>query len=132
MLKKDGDKERTGVILTRELSDYLDKRATAYGMSRSAYIRMLIAQDAERSQGKGKLPQQTNNKEDKTMTKVINANGTEIDYSAAVALMDDDICAELNDKIAPCTKQEFFSAYEQAHEAKYGEEWELSKANPCY
>ncbi len=132
MLKKDGDKERTGVILTRELSDYLDKRATAYGMSRSAYIRMLIAQDAERSQGKGKLPQQTNNKEDKTMTKVINANGTEIDYSAAVALMDDDICAELNDKLAPCTEQEFFAAYEQAHEAKYGEEWELSKANPCY
>ena len=60
------------------------------------------------------------------MTKVINANGTEIDYSAAVALMDDDICAELNDKIAPCTEQEFFPAYEQAHEAKYGEEWELS------
>lgn len=132
MLKKDGDKERTGVILTRELSDYLDKRATAYGMSRSAYIRMLIAQDAERSQGKGKLPQQTNNKEGKNMTKVINANGTEIDYNAAVALMDDDICAELNDKIAPCTEQEFFAAYEQAHEAKYGEEWELSKANPCY
>lgn len=52
MLKKDGDKERTGVILTRELSDYLDKRAAAYGMSRSAYIRMLIAQDAERSQSK--------------------------------------------------------------------------------
>lgn len=132
MLKKDGDKERTGVILTRELSDYLDKRATAYGMSRSAYIRMLIAQDAERSQGKGKLPQQTNNKEDKNMTKVINANGTEIDYAAAVALMDDDICAEINDKIAPCTEQEFFTAYEQAHAQKYGEEWELSKANPCY
>ena len=132
MLKKDGDKERTGVILTRELSDYLDKRAAAYGMSRSAYIRMLIAQDAERSQGKGKLPQRTNNKEDKNMTKVINANGTEIDYNAAVALMDDDICAELNDKIAPCTEQEFFTAYEQAHADKYGEEWELSKANPCY
>ena len=74
----------------------------------------------------------TNNKEDKTMTKVINANGTEIDYNAAVALMDDDICAELNDKLAPCTEQEFFSAYEQAHADKYGEEWELSKANPCY
>lgn len=132
MLKKDGDKERTGVILTRELSDYLDKRAAAYGMSRSAYIRMLIAQDAERNQGKGKLPQRTNNKEDKTMTKVINANGTEIDYNAAVALMDDDICAELNGKLAPCTEQEFFTAYEQAHAQKYGEEWELSKANPCW
>ena len=34
--------------------------------------------------------------------------------------MDDDICAELYDKLAPCTEQEFFIAYEQAHEAKYG------------
>ena len=66
------------------------------------------------------------------MTKVINANGTEIDYNAAVALMDDDICAEPNDKIAPCTEQELFTAYEQAHEAKSGEEWELSKASPCW
>ena len=52
MLKKDGDKERTGVILTRELSDYLDKRAADYGMSRSANIRMLIAQDAKHNQNK--------------------------------------------------------------------------------
>lgn len=132
MLKPDGNKIQTCVILTRELADYVDRRAAAYGMSRAAYIRMLIAQDAERSQVKGKLPQQTNNKEDKNMTKVINANGTEIDYNAAVALMDDDICAELNDKLAPCTEQEFFAAYEQAHADKYGEEWELSKANPCY
>lgn len=132
MLKPDGNKIQTCVILTRELADYVDRRAAAYGMSRAAYIRMLIAQDAERSQVKGKLPQQTNNKEDKNMTKVINANGTEIDYNAAVALMDDDICAELNDKLAPCTEQEFFAAYEQAHADKYGEEWELSKANPCW
>ena len=30
------------------------------------------------------------------------------------------------------TEQEFFSAYEEAHAEKYGAEWELSKANPCY
>lgn len=64
--------------------------------------------------------------------KVININGTEIDYDAAVALMDDELCEELNGELAPCTEQEFFSAYEAAYAAKFGEEWELSKENPCY
>ena len=64
--------------------------------------------------------------------KVINMNGTEIDYDAAVELMDDEICESLNFEIAPCTEQEFFTAYEKAHAEKYGEEWELSKENPCY
>lgn len=64
--------------------------------------------------------------------KVINMNGTEINYEAAVELMDDEICESLNFEIAPCTEQEFFTAYEKAHIEKYGEEWELSKENPCY
>ena len=64
--------------------------------------------------------------------KVININGTEINYESAVELMDDEICESLNFELAPCTEQEFFTAYEKAHEEKYGEEWELSKENPCY
>ena len=66
------------------------------------------------------------------MAMVINKNGTEINFDAAVALMDDDIREDLSMELAPCTDQEFFSAYEARHEAKYGEEWELSKENPCY
>ena len=46
--------------------------------------------------------------------------------------MDDEICEELHNLLAPCSDQEFFSAYEKAHEKKYGEEWELSKENPCW
>ena len=64
--------------------------------------------------------------------KVINMNGTEINYEAAVELMDDEIREELNLELAPCTEQDFFTAYEKAHAEKYGEEWELSKENPCY
>ena len=64
--------------------------------------------------------------------KVINMNGTEINYEAAVMLMDEEICESLSFEIAPCTEQEFFTAYEKAHAEKYGEEWELSKENPCY
>ena len=63
---------------------------------------------------------------------VVNMNGTEINYEAAVELMDDEICESLNFELAPCTEQEFFTAYEKAHAEKYGEEWELSKENPCY
>lgn len=62
---------------------------------------------------------------------VINDAGIMIDFDAAVELMDDDIREELYDKDFD-TKQEFFTAYEAAHLAKYGEEWELSKANPVW
>lgn len=64
--------------------------------------------------------------------KVINMNGTEIYYNVAVMLMDDEIREELHRELAPCTEQEFFTAYEKAHAEKYGEELELSKENPCY
>lgn len=30
------------------------------------------------------------------------------------------------------TDQDFFEAYEKAHQEKFGEVWELSKANPVY
>lgn len=64
--------------------------------------------------------------------KVINANGTAIDFDAAVALMDDELRESIHAELSPCTEQAFFTAYETAHAAKYGVEWELSKVNPCY
>lgn len=66
------------------------------------------------------------------MIKVINKNGTQINYNAAARLMDDDLRDELCLQLAPCTAQEFFSAYEAAHAEKFGEEWELSKEKPCW
>ena len=64
--------------------------------------------------------------------KVMNNYGTEIEWNTAVNLMDDDLREELSADLAPCTEQEFFEAYEKAHENKFGEEWELAKENPCY
>lgn len=66
------------------------------------------------------------------MKKVINLSGIEIDFDAAVGMMDDDIREALHGDIAPCTEQEFFSAYEELHAAKFGREWELSKENPVW
>ena len=63
---------------------------------------------------------------------VVNKNGYELDFEAAVNMMDDEIREDLNRSIAPCTEQEFFDAYEKAHEEKFGEEWELSKYNPTW
>lgn len=63
---------------------------------------------------------------------VKNKYGVEINYDAAVALMDDDLREELAMELAPCTEQEFFDAYCKAHMEKFNEEWEPSKSNPIY
>lgn len=63
---------------------------------------------------------------------VINLSGIEIDFDSSVDLMDDDIREKIHFELAPCTEQEFFTAYEKAHAEKFGEEWELSKKNPCW
>lgn len=42
------------------------------------------------------------------MAKVINSYGTEINYNAAVELMDDELREEVHADLAPCTEQEFF------------------------
>lgn len=63
--------------------------------------------------------------------KVTNKNGTQIDFDAATALMDDEIREQLHAEGIE-TEQEFFAAYEAAHEQKFGREWELSKENPTF
>lgn len=64
------------------------------------------------------------------MTKVVNKSGCEIDFEAAVNYMVDEIREAVHAEFAPCTEQEFFTAYEAAHEEATGEEWFLSDSNP--
>ena len=61
---------------------------------------------------------------------VVNMNGAEINFESAVVFMDDEIRERICGTVE--TEQEFFAAYEKAHAEKFGEEWELSKANPCW
>ena len=63
--------------------------------------------------------------------KVTNLNGTEIEFNAAVSMMDDEIRERMHTE-GFSSEQEFFTAYEIAHEEKYDCEWELSKRNPTY
>lgn len=57
------------------------------------------------------------------MTKATDSYGREIDYDAAVNLMDDELREEIAAEIAPCTDQEFIEAYARAHEERFGEEF---------
>ena len=61
---------------------------------------------------------------------VKNFYGVEVEFEAAVNLMNDEIREELHGEYD--NEQEFFDAYCEAHEAKFGEEFELAKENPCY
>ena len=61
---------------------------------------------------------------------VKNEFGVDIDFDAAVALMDGDLREEIAGAVD--TEQEFFDAYCKAHEYKYGAEFECAKENPCW
>lgn len=61
---------------------------------------------------------------------VKNEFGVDIDFDAAVALMDEDLREEIAGTVD--TEQEFFDVYCKAHEAKYGEDFECAKENPCW
>ena len=49
----------------------------------------------------------------------------QVDFEAAVNLMDGEIREAIHAELAPCTEQEFFDAYCKAHEEKYGEEFAI-------
>ena len=58
-------------------------------------------------------------------TEVINQDGRLIDFYAAVQLMDDDIRERLHEEMAPCTPQEFYNAYVEAHEIEHHESFTI-------
>lgn len=64
--------------------------------------------------------------------KVKNWNGVEIDFQVAVRYMDNELREELHLGMEPCSYQDFFNAYCAAHEDRFGETWELDKANPVF
>ena len=51
--------------------------------------------------------------------KVVNSYGYEVDFDAAVEIMDDELREEIHNKFAPCTEQKFFEEYSKAHEERF-------------
>jgi hypothetical protein len=72
------------------------------------------------------------------MTTIRNEAGTEIDFDAAVALMDDELREHLHEIIEvfegerEFTAQQFFDDYVMLHREKFGEEFEPNKCNPVW
>lgn len=46
-------------------------------------------------------------------------------YSQAVELMDDEIRERLHREMAPCSEEDFLTAYMEAHAKKYNEEFSI-------
>ena len=61
---------------------------------------------------------------------ITNKWGTEINFDAAVSLMDDDLREQIAGTVD--TDQEFFDSYCVSHEQKFGEPFECAKENPCW
>lgn len=66
------------------------------------------------------------------MTIVKNSWGEEIDYDAAVMLMDDETREDVHAELVPCSAQEFFDAYCKRHLQKTGEAFVCDTENPRY
>lgn len=60
---------------------------------------------------------------------VCNINGIYLVYDYAEKFMDDDLREELHNELGPCSRQDFFTAYEYKHLDKFGALWEFSKHN---
>lgn len=54
------------------------------------------------------------------------------EWDSVVEMMDGEIRERLHMELSPCSIQEFFDAYAAAHSEKFGEQWELDKANPVW
>lgn len=50
-------------------------------------------------------------------------DGSEVDFDAAVNLMDDELRERLHDELAPCSNQEFLDAYIKAHAERFDEDF---------
>lgn len=64
---------------------------------------------------------------------IINNEGTRLDmpWNQITEYMDDDLAEAIHmDNGDELTNQEFFEEYAKRHEEKFGETWELDKANP--
>lgn len=61
------------------------------------------------------------------MSRVRNINGALVEFEYAVPLMDDELRESIHASLSPCSEQEFYTAYEQAHFKKYLEDFICSK-----
>ena len=63
----------------------------------------------------------------------VNLKGCDMDWMAAVNLMDEGIRDEIErDALGDISAHDYFETYARLHEEKFGEIFELTKANPTF
>ena len=115
-------KKPYGFRLSRQAELHLNRIVALTGMNKTAAVELAVAQLSQSLTGAEMINEQN----------VINQYGKELNFAAAVNLMDDDIREQLHGELAPCTNQVFFDAYVKAHEEKYSEAWVLDDPNPVW
>lgn len=50
MLKPDGNKVKMNIVIDKRLQGFVERKAAAMGLNKSAYIRMLVAKEAEKEE----------------------------------------------------------------------------------
>lgn len=50
MLKLDGDKLKMTIVMDKRLQEFVERKAAKIGLNKSAYIRMLVANEAEKEE----------------------------------------------------------------------------------
>jgi len=63
---------------------------------------------------------------------IINEENKEINWDAAVNLMDNEIQEAVHLDLAPCINEIFWIEYCKRHREVFGEEFEPNKANPVW
>lgn len=57
------------------------------------------------------------------MTTITTIDGQQVDFDAAVILMEDEIRERLHSEMAPCGEQEFYDAYAAEDRARFGSDF---------
>lgn len=128
---EDGPALKIAVAHLREIPDYYTRLADMEEAAKAEVVEPEEDMEDEEEPDEEQMESRKRVRESSGRI-VTNRNGTKVDFDAAMGLMDDDLREKLHSEMAPCSPQDFFSAYEKVHEEEFGEEWELSKSNPVY
>jgi len=115
-------KKPYGFRLSRQAELHLNRIVALTGMNKTAAVELAVAQ----------LSQSLTGAEMSNEQNVINQYGEVLNFAAAVNLMDDDLREQIHNDMAPCSNQEFFDAYVNAHAEKFGEAWVLDDPTPVW
>lgn len=107
--------------LSLQAQQYLQEIVQLTGMTQAAAVEYALALMRANLKG-SKMERST----------VTNRYDKELDYDAAVNLMDNGLREKLHQELAPCSDQEFFDAYVKLHAQTFGEDWVLDDPNPVW